>query len=54
MKQKTLKTLLSGLSPLDIYGKVDVDVSSVADDSRKVKSGGMFVAWKGIKSDGHD
>lgn len=54
MKQKTLKTLLLGLSPSNIYGKVDVDVAHVADDSRKVKGGGMFVAWKGIKSDGHD
>jgi len=54
MKQKTLKNLLSGISPSKIYGKVGVDVTNVADDSRKVKEGGVFVAWKGIKSDGHD
>ena len=31
----------------------DRDISYITHDSRKVKQGTLFIAFKGIKSDGH-
>lgn len=35
------------------YGKTQVKITSISDDSRKTIKGGLFVAIKGLKSDGH-
>ena len=50
---KSLKSLLIGVSILDQEGSLDVLVSSVVFDSRKIKKGSLFVAQKGTASDGH-
>ena len=48
-----LKAVLNGIDGLKAKGNLDIDVLSIADDSRKVKEGGMFVAIKGFETDGH-
>jgi len=45
--------LLDGLEVKEIIGDCDVEVSSLAYDSRKVKDGGVFIAIKGTITDGH-
>ncbi len=48
-----LKAVLNGIEGLKAKGNLDIEITSVADDSRKVKEGGMFVAIKGFETDGH-
>ena len=47
-----LSKLLKGISCNEITQ--DCEVASIIHDSRKVKKGSLFVAIKGMKSDGHD
>jgi murE/murF fusion protein len=49
----TLRELLDGVSGAEITGNADVEVGAVRNDSREVKPGDVFVAVKGIRSDGH-
>jgi len=49
-----LQDILYGVKLLSIHGSRELDVPSLAFDSRKVQEGGMFVAVKGLQSDGHD
>jgi UDP-N-acetylmuramoyl-L-alanyl-D-glutamate--2,6-diaminopimelate ligase len=46
--------LIKGLEILDIKGNMDTEIRGIALDSRKVKSGYVFVCIKGYKSDGHN
>ena len=48
-----LKAVLNGIEGLKAKGNLDLDITCIAHDSRKVKSGGMFVAIKGFETDGH-
>ena len=48
-----LKAVLNGIEGLKAKGNLEIDVSSIADDSRKVKQNGMFIAIKGFETDGH-
>jgi UDP-N-acetylmuramoyl-L-alanyl-D-glutamate--2,6-diaminopimelate ligase len=50
---KTLKTLLAGLTGCEVLGDVDAPVTGVAYHSREVTPGGLFVALKGVRTDGH-
>jgi UDP-N-acetylmuramoyl-L-alanyl-D-glutamate--2,6-diaminopimelate ligase len=38
----------------ELRGDADTEVSGVAHDSRAVRRGDLFLAWKGILADGHD
>lgn len=49
-----LKLLESLNKDFRIYGETKLNVSSVADDSRKVEKDGLFVAISGLTVDGHD
>lgn len=49
-----LKELISGINSVDIKGSLDIDIVDVAYDSRKVRSGSLFVCVEGFKVDGHD
>ncbi|HEX9061238.1 MAG TPA: UDP-N-acetylmuramoyl-L-alanyl-D-glutamate--2,6-diaminopimelate ligase [Clostridia bacterium] len=49
-----LKDLLDGLDVVEIKGDTNVEISSIAYDSRKVRNGSVFVCISGFKSDGHD
>ena len=50
---KTLRALLDGLAGCEVLGAVDVPVTGVAYHSREVTPGGLFVALKGCRTDGH-
>ena len=49
-----LSTILNGIDYRLIKGTLDVHVSSVENDSRKVSKDSLFVAIKGQQCDGHD
>lgn len=49
-----LKKLLQGIEGLKAKGNIDVEISSIACDSRKVKKDGLFIAINGFEVDGHD
>ena len=51
---QTLKDILFGVSLQSITGNREEEVHGVAFDSRKVESGFLFVAVKGLTVDGHD
>ena len=48
-----LKSILNGIEGLKAKGNLELDVLDIADDSRNVKEGSMFVAIKGFETDGH-
>ncbi|MGQ9727178.1 MAG: UDP-N-acetylmuramoyl-L-alanyl-D-glutamate--2,6-diaminopimelate ligase [Candidatus Fervidibacter sp.] len=48
-----LSDLISVLPKTELLGE-DVEVSDITHDSRKVRSGSVFVCLKGLKTDGHN
>lgn len=48
-----LSEIIRGVEINRLIGNTDVEISNVAYDSRKVVSGTLFVAVKGLKTDGH-
>ena len=48
-----LKAVLNGIEGLKAKGDLEIDIKSIAHDSRKVEDGDMFVAIKGFETDGH-
>jgi len=51
---KKLKDILINVELLNKVGKTDMEVVSIEFDSRKCKSGSLFVAVKGTQVDGHE
>jgi UDP-N-acetylmuramoyl-L-alanyl-D-glutamate--2,6-diaminopimelate ligase len=49
-----IEELIKGIEVLAVAGAKNRDISGIEFDSRKVKTGSLFVAVKGYKSDGHD
>jgi UDP-N-acetylmuramoyl-L-alanyl-D-glutamate--2,6-diaminopimelate ligase len=49
-----IEELLKGIEVVSVKGAKTRDISGIEFDSRKVKTGSLFVAVKGYKSDGHD
>src|SRR5262249_42485292 len=48
-----LRQLIDGLAGARLVGDGDPEVRSVSDDSRAIEAGDVFVAVKGMRSDGH-
>jgi len=48
-----LKNMVEGLNMEVLQGTLDVEITSIAYDSRKVEKGTLFVCLKGFKADGH-
>ncbi|MDO4930236.1 MAG: UDP-N-acetylmuramoyl-L-alanyl-D-glutamate--2,6-diaminopimelate ligase [Bacteroidales bacterium] len=48
-----LSEVLKKVSPIEVCGSLDLEISGVEMDSRQVKSGNLFVAVKGTQADGH-
>ena len=48
-----LRELTADITPLSISGNMDIDISGIAIDSRKVQRGYLFIAMKGTQVDGH-
>ncbi len=49
-----LQDLLKGVNYKEIYGNSEIELKNISINSRNVKEGGLFVAVKGFKFDGHD
>ncbi len=49
-----LRKILTGLENFKAKGDLDIDITKVIDDSRKVVEGCLFVAVKGFDFDGHE
>lgn len=49
-----LRDLTTQLSRVTVAGPLDVEISGVTDDSRKVANGFLFAAIRGELADGHD
>lgn len=50
---KTLRELLNGIDVTDYQGDLDVSITGLQYDSRKIEEGYLFIANKGEKFDGH-
>ncbi len=48
-----LSNLLSAIKPLEIIGQTDKNIVGLSSDSRNVVKEGMFVAVRGVTTDGH-
>ena len=48
-----LSEILKNVSLLEVCGSMDVEITGVNIDSRKVVEGNLFVAIKGTQADGH-
>ncbi len=48
-----LYDLVSGVDYECLSGNTDIDITGITSDSRKVTAGGLFIAIRGAKSDGH-
>jgi UDP-N-acetylmuramoyl-L-alanyl-D-glutamate--2,6-diaminopimelate ligase len=49
-----LSEILEGLAFTELQGSVDIEISAIVFDSRKVVPGSLFVAVRGTLVDGHD
>lgn len=50
---KNLKTILHAIPVQEVVGQLDVEVVSLCFDSRQVLLGSLFIAVKGVHTDGH-
>jgi UDP-N-acetylmuramoyl-L-alanyl-D-glutamate--2,6-diaminopimelate ligase len=48
-----LSELLRNIKPIEIIGDVEVEITGVNIDSRRINTGHLFVAMKGTQVDGH-
>ena len=48
-----LSTLIKDIKPLEIVGDTDKNIVALESDSRKARKEGMFVAVRGVTTDGH-
>lgn len=53
LSPKTLRQLLAGLAGCQVLGDDSLPVTALAYHSQEVVPGGIFVALKGLKTDGH-
>ncbi|MFZ5932897.1 MAG: Mur ligase family protein [Patescibacteria group bacterium] len=51
---KKLDNLLSEVGDYQVFGKRDLEIKGISEDSRRVKKEFLFVAIKGLTVDGHD
>lgn len=51
---KAIKDLLFGVSIDAVSGRTSEQVSGIVHDSRKVIASSLFVAVRGLQTDGHD
>lgn len=50
---RSLKDILFGVSLVSVHGEREAEISGLTFDSRKVNSGMLFIAVKGLTVDGH-
>jgi UDP-N-acetylmuramoyl-L-alanyl-D-glutamate--2,6-diaminopimelate ligase len=50
---RSLSEILKSLDAQKIIGRINIPIAGISFDSRSVKNGDLFVAVKGLQSDGH-
>ncbi len=50
---RKLKNILKNVNVNNLTGNTDIDINNIVFDSRKVTKGDLFIAVKGINTDGH-
>lgn len=50
---KKLSQLIQSITPLQVVGNTDIEISDLINDSRQARQGVMFVAVKGVAVDSH-
>src|SRR5574344_2278264 len=53
MKNMELKKILAGIEGLKVKGNLDLNITNLENDSRKIEKDGLFIAIKGFETDGH-
>lgn len=48
-----LKKILAGIEGLKVKGNLDLNITNLENDSRKIEKDGLFIAIKGFETDGH-
>lgn len=48
-----LRELVGSIGEATVRGRLEGEITDLTDDSRRVRSGSLFVAVKGLQSDGH-
>ena len=48
-----LQEIISRISPVEIIGTADINVTGVNIDSRSIEKGHLFIAMRGTQMDGH-
>ena len=51
---KKLNEIIKGVEVIASYGEINIEISSIEFNSRKVEQGALFVAVKGCSVDGHN
>ena len=51
---RKLSDILLNTEIVELIGSTEVEVKSICFDSRKVETGSMFIATRGVVSDGHE
>ena len=49
-----LTNLIAALPHASVYGDTGIAVEAITSDSRQVRPGSLFVAYRGVAVDGHD
>ena len=50
---KKLSQLIAPLTPKELIGNTDIEITMLTPDSRCVEAGALFVAVRGVTVDGH-
>lgn len=50
---KKISEILKGIEVVETFGSTDLKINTIQFDSRKVKSGDLFIAIQGTQADGH-
>ncbi len=48
-----LQEIISGINPIEVVGSVDINITGVNIDSRRISRGHLFIAMRGTQVDGH-
>lgn len=51
---RNVRDILYGSSIKEVVGSTDIEINEIVFDSRKIQANDLFVAIKGVASDGHD
>ena len=48
-----LQEIISGINPIEVIGSIDINITGVNIDSRRISNGHLFIAMQGTQVDGH-